>query len=606
MLAFRLIDLYPPTFDEYFSMYHAAWTKSGTQSIVDVFTALRSTNELHTPLYFVLLQLWGKCCSYEIATGRVLSILISLLAMAMICRISREFVGKAAGFFAIAIVASNALYNFYVPHMRPYPLLVLTAAIVLWQYLRIHYGRRVPSKIDYFALFLASYLLANTHLLSALFFLTLGVYHLLLTPKDRRWLISSLAICAALLLFLPWIAPVLSAAGRSTKRWGDVDYNGLLALESTLRVFANGNAILFTALSLLGLGIGFATKAFRIKPYLFMIAVFLLVVAAFAQLTGYLSSSGMRFLLSSLPLFALFASAGIFALYRLKPWLGLLIFLWVLSGISFHESVPNWRTYIAGRTSHFYRPPWQIVSRMARNSGHTGLILGYGFKEDLLVSRNIVGYSQAHWYFGRFGLPLRNTNNLEIFQTLAQQDSVKESSVWIFYDHSSVKSTDARKLHDIFDGLNYEACHSVEPNHRLLVVKYMWDDLQCEMPDILARHSNALIDHELYGLTLAKDGQRVIFVDSWDAREGIELQGHMLSFQLISNEWENVSQLELPLVHEGSLRRFSIDVSGVPPGQYRLMLILYHKSTGDRFSWEDNPGYVPEMLELGSITIPAS
>ncbi len=605
MLAFRLIDLYPPTYDEYFSMYHAAWTKPGPQSIVDVFTALRSTNELHTPLYFVLLQLWSKCCSYEVATGRVLSILISLLAMAVICRISRELVGKAAGFFAIAFVASNALYNFYVPHMRPYPLLALTAAIVLWQYLRIHYGRRAPSKIDYFALFLASYLLANTHVLSALFFLTLGVYHLLLTPKDRRWFISPLAICAALLLFLPWIAPVLSAIGRNAKRWGDVDYNGLLALDSTLHVFANGNAILFTALSLLGLGVGFATKAFRIKPYLFMIVVFLPVIAAFAQLTGYLSSEGMRFLLSSLPLFALFASAGIFALYRLKPWLGLLVFLWVLSGISFHESVPNWRTYVAGRMSHFDRPPWQIVSRMARDSGHVGPILAYGFNDRLLL-RKWSGHSQLHWYFERFGLPLRSADNLEIFQELAQQHSVKEPSVWIFYDHSAVKSADARKLHDIFDGLNYEACESVEPNHRLLVVKYMWDNLKCEMPDVLARHGNALVDYELYGLTLAKDGQRIIFVDSWGAREGFELQGHMLSFQLISNEWENVSQLELPLVHEGSLRRFSIDVSGVPPGQYRLMLILYHKTTGDRFAWEGNPGYVPEMLELGPITIPAS
>ena len=399
LLAFRRIDLYPPTFDEFFSMHHAAWTKERPGSIVDVLAALRSANELHSPLYFILLQTWGRINSYDIAIGRVLTIFISILALAVIYRLAEDFVGKAAGIFATIVVASNAFYNFYLPHMRMYPLLVLTSAIVLWCYLRIQYGRRTPPKSDYLTLFAASYALANTHIVSALFFLSLGFYHLFLAPKNRRWLLTSLAVSAALLLYVPWPFPVLSTASRQIQVWGDVNSDGKSAVESFLHVFSNGNTLLLVALSSLGLAVCRKYEAYKIKPYLFMIVVFLLVVAAFGQFTDVISVKGMRFLLTGLPPFALFSGAGLYSLYRLRRWLGLLILLWVVSGISFQESVSDWWTYVAGRTSHFDRPPWQEVSRMALKSGENSPILGYGFDSRLLISRTLVRLFSARLVF---------------------------------------------------------------------------------------------------------------------------------------------------------------------------------------------------------------
>ena len=74
-----------------------------------------------------------------------------------------------------------------------------------------------------------------------------------------------------------------------------------------------------------------------------------------------------------------------------------------------------------------------------------------------------------------------------------------------------------------------------------------------------------------------------------------------MSHQLINDDWEMVAQLDVPLVHEDKLRQFSVYVSDVPPGNYRLMAILYNAQTGERVPWIDNPGYVPEMLNLARL-----
>ena len=52
-LAFRQIDVFPPTTDEFFSMYNAGWLANGAYSPEQVVQSLRRHSPDHTPLYFV-------------------------------------------------------------------------------------------------------------------------------------------------------------------------------------------------------------------------------------------------------------------------------------------------------------------------------------------------------------------------------------------------------------------------------------------------------------------------------------------------------------------------------------------------------------------------
>ena len=243
---------------------------------------------------------------------------------------------------------------------------------------------------------------------------------------------------------------------------------------------------------------------------------------------------------------------------------------------------------------------------MALKSGENSPILGYGFDSRLLISRTLSGYSQHDWYFGRFGIPLRVAENLNIFREFAQQHSVTEPSVWIFYDISSVDSAEAVELHDIMKELKYEVCESLEPSPRLIVIHYRWDHLQCEASENLTQFGSALIDYEFYGSTMSTGGESIVFVDSWSSRDGLEVPYYRFSHQLINDDWEKVAQVDVPLVHEGSLRRFWIDIADVAPDTYSLMAILYDSRTGVRQMWLDNDGYIPEMLKLADIVVQES
>ena len=81
--------------------------------------------------------------------------------------------------------------------------------------------------------------------------------------------------------------------------------------------------------------------------------------------------------------------------------------------------------------------------------------------------------------------------------------------------------------------------------------------------------------YEIHGLSVDLDEQKLYFIDRW------------------------ASHNDFAVEHEDKLRQFSVNVSDVPPGNYRLMAILYNAQTGERVPWIDNPGYVPEMLNLG-------
>ena len=181
----------------------------GPYSPIDVMQSLQQYSPNHTPGYFILLSIWGNLIGYDLALGRALTIFSGLLSLAMTYRLARDFVAPVAGLFALIIVASNAFYNFYYSHVRMYPLLVFASGIALWLYLRIIYQQKQIKKTDYAALGAAVFALINTHAFSASFLLMLGIYHLLIAPKNRRWLWVSLAVAAAVLLFSPWIPTLI-------------------------------------------------------------------------------------------------------------------------------------------------------------------------------------------------------------------------------------------------------------------------------------------------------------------------------------------------------------------------------------------------------------
>ncbi len=602
-LSIRQIDLYPPTPDEFFSMNNAGWLVNSPYSPIEIIQSLQKNSPNHTPGYFMLLSLWGNLTTYDVALGRVLTIFTGLLSLAMAYRLARDFVAPVAGLFALIIVASNAFYNFYYAHVRMYPLLVLTSSIVLWYYLHITYQQKRVKRTDYLALGAAVFGLVNTHAFSATFLLMLGIYHLILAPKNQRWLWVSVAVVVAVLLFSPWIWVLMSEGiDRAIQQWGTKSVNGRTAIHTWLTVTLNNQPLLLL-LSIVGLVVGIWTKTIRRKPYLILFVPFLIVLALVAHFTDLIVESGMRYQLAGWLPFILFIVAGLYALYCFRKWLGLLVLLWVIAGFNF-QITANWGEYLAGRIAAFPLPSVQVVSRLALQAEQKPIIIGYRLSYKTFKQLKITNYSRKQHYFDRHHIELKLFDHSEVFDNYIRQHAIVLPLAWVVHQTSRTLPHEIADLQTTLDGMNYQLCETVEAGIDTVILQYAWNTLDCSPPQLLASYQTDTIDYQFYDAELDAANSTIMFNDRWTARSDDSHQNYKMSYQLITSDWGNVAQLDLPLVHPEQLRLFSIDIADVPAGTYRLMAMLYDKGSGERQDWLNNTGDLPDMLMLNEIVIP--
>ena len=606
-LAIRQIDLYPPSPDEFFTMHDAGWLDNRFRAPVDIVAALIQNNPNQSPGYFIFLSLWGSLTAYKISLGRVLMIFAGLLSLTMAYRLARDFAAPVAGLFALIIVASNAFYNFYVPYLRPYSLLVFIAGGVLWIYLRILYQQKKAKLVDCLALAVAVFSLVYTHGFSLAFLAALGIYHLFFVPKNQHWRRVSLAAALAVLLFLPWIGVLISAMSPVDGSLNIVDrlsspvVDSSTAVNAWLTVILNNQPPLLL-LSLIGLVFGIWKKKISPQPYLILFLLFLLTMTLLAQFTTWVRVGTIRHHLAGWLPFALFFAAGLYSLYCFRKWLGMLVLLWVIAGAVFQQTA-NWNQYVRDRRFALIREPTHIISRLALQAEQKPLIIGYRYNSFLLNWSNYVNYNQRDYYFRQHDLTLEPANDLKNFEDDIRQRAIAEPSIWVFYQTSKV-AAEAAEIESIMDNLNHQLCDTVEVGIDTVIRQYAWETLNCQPRRLLVSHQTDIINYQFYGAALHAAESKLYFSDQWAARIDNDLSGFQMSYQLISADWNNVAQLDLPLVHEGQPRLFSIDIANVPAGTYRLMAILYDKHSGQRQNWLNSEDDPPDMLTLTEMIIP--
>ena len=608
-LSLRQIDMYPPSPDEFITMYDAGWLDNHFRAPVDIVAALMQNNPNQSPGYFIFLSLWGNFTAYKIPLGRVLMVFAGLLSLAMTYRLARDFVAQGAALFALIIVVSNAFYNFYIPYLRAYSLLVFIAGSVLWIYLRIIYRQKKAKPADCLALAAAVFSLVYTHGFSIAFLAALGIYHLLAAPKNQRWWPVSLAVTLPVLLFLPWAAVLISAMNPVDGSLSIVDLlsspvvDSSTAINAWLTVILNNQPALLL-LSLIGLVFGVWKKKITPQPYLLLFLSFLLTMTLLAQFTTWVRVGTMRHQLSGWLPFVLFIAAGLYSLHCFRKWLGLLVLLWVIAGAVFQQTA-DWNQYTQNRRFALIRSPTHTISRLALQAAQKPIIIGYWRNNFLLNWRpHNINYSQREHYFDRHDLTLETANNLKNFEDDIRQRAIAEPSIWVSYQTSKTNAAEATEIESIIRDLNYQLCDTIEIGIDTVIRQYAWKTLNCQPPQLLSSYQTSVIDYQFYGADLHAADSKLYFSDQWNARTDDDLSDFQMSYQLISADWNKAAQLDLPLVHEGQPRLFSIDISAVPPGHYRLMAILYDKHSGQRQNWLNSEGDLPAMLNLTDIDIP--
>ena len=354
-----------------------------------------------------------------------------------------------------------------------------------------------------------------------------------------------------------------------------------------------------------GLMLGFWRKTISSAPYLLLNIIFLLILTLVAEFSGFIRPIEMRYHLVGMLPFALTAAAGLYGLYSFRRWLGMLALLWMAAGIGFQID-DGWKQFVADHLPPNPLPPWQVISRQALRAEQKPQIIGYRLRPKKIERPHPrMDYSEKSYYFDRHGIELKLFYTAEVFDSYVRQHAITMPSVWVIYQTSATTPYyEIARLQTTLDGLDYQRCDTLNIAVDTVILQYAWQTLNCQPPRPLANHQTNAIDYQFYGAALRTADSTILFSDQWTARIDDDLSGFQMSYQLISADWNKAAQLDLPLVHEGQPRLFSIDISNVPPGRYRLMAILYDKHSGQRQNWLTSPADPPTMLHLTNIDIP--
>ena len=214
-----------------------------------------------------------------------------------------------------------------------------------------------------------------------------------------------------------------------------------------------------------------------------------------------------------------------------------------------------------------------------------------------------IAYSQRQHYFDRFGVNIGFSKDPHQLKLMAQSSAIHSPRMWILYQRSGAIPTEIEAIESGMANLDYTLCDSFGVGADTTILDFFWNTLDCNRIIPVIEVESQLIEYEFFDTHLVEDGSMLYFVNSWRTVSDFTSDNYMFSYQLVTSDWANVAQLDVPLVYEAMPQRFSIDVSDVPAGDFRLMAIMYNRHTGERVPWKANLGYVPEMLTLKHISL---
>lgn len=278
----------------------------------------------------LLVAAWGRMAGWSEVALRALSWFAGLLALALLWRAGRAMLGAPAGLVATALLATSVLFVTYMAIARTYTLVALFSVMALYGYWQAALRPGVGGRAGPLLLFAGASGLLYTHYFGALLVPSLGLFHLLMVRRDRRWLRTLAVFLLAGLAFLPQLEFVL--LGLTFNRHLLLGYQALaphVALSRIVEVFSNGLIVLLP----------------KVAGGLYGLALALLLLAAWRRrrLRG---APDAAWLLASVALVlpALFLAAneiaGVLTSGRIRYALGLWPLLALLSGLYLRCAAP--------------------------------------------------------------------------------------------------------------------------------------------------------------------------------------------------------------------------------------------------------------------------
>ncbi|MDP3047383.1 MAG: glycosyltransferase family 39 protein, partial [Chloroflexota bacterium] len=285
-----------------------------------------SASEPHPPVFYLLLWAWVRLAGDGEFAARFVAVCWGLVAAALTYRLGARLLGGLAGVLAALLLATSPLFVAYSQQARMYTMVVALGLASMWFVQRMLTDGSGGTRLVRAGYLVTTLLAVTTHFFA---FFIVAAQNLLVVPgmvSRRQW--SALRVWIALqglwlAAYLPWVAvalPTLSSYGNEL-----VSQPGLeQALLRTLRAFVVGESapagldwLLVFAAALLALGVYVCWRRRQWLPVAYCFLPPVLVFLASLYRPMYYE----RYMLVSLPGFALVTAAGGAWLFGRRRWL---------------------------------------------------------------------------------------------------------------------------------------------------------------------------------------------------------------------------------------------------------------------------------------------
>lgn len=207
-------SLRPPKLARSFSYNEAFRIKTFTpeefwasKSIDDYYEALTRSDIGNSPFYYLLIHEWMDLFGYSDYAARSLSVLFSVLIIALTYVFARRFFGEQTALISSAIVAFEPFFIAYSHQARNYSLTFFLTLLSTYFFLRIIENENAKKRelSLYAGYILVSGLSLLSHFLVISVFLAQGIYALLFLRQVKGWVRLSIAGVLALTGITWWM-----------------------------------------------------------------------------------------------------------------------------------------------------------------------------------------------------------------------------------------------------------------------------------------------------------------------------------------------------------------------------------------------------------------
>ena len=367
----------------------------GPYSPAQIIDSLFKYSPDQVPFFYWLAAVWAALVGWSPFALRLFSTLAGALMIAWLYRFAADAVNRRTAVLAALLMSSTAFVVIFFHELRMYSLLMLLAVMHSWLYWRLARGFQV-GRLTWLVFILTAALLIYTHGLAIILFAGLGLHHLLLVSRSRRWLHIALGWGLGALLFLPYARVAVKGL-----RWMMSNEQVTPTAEilgASAHLLVNGWDVLWLPL-LLAFGYALWHRRNLAILRLLMIAFIMVLGLCFANWQfEMLQLHRMRYVLVLWFPFVILFAWGLTSLPRWPAAAAVFVLLWSIAGWRLNHAA-EFLDYVGQEVAvvQAYPPLHEYAARLKHQVKSTDYLVGFTDASQVYKVRKH-GWSIADYY----------------------------------------------------------------------------------------------------------------------------------------------------------------------------------------------------------------